>query len=88
VPRLQVAPAMDEQALRTKIRELIASGALPTKPYASMTRMEAGHQALPDERCIVCQEAGPHVSFTYRDGKVVCLHAACDALWRERRLKS
>jgi len=79
---------MNEQALRTTIRGLMASGALPTDPYADMTRMEAGHQALPDEHCAVCEEAGPHVSYTYRDGKAVRLHTACDALWREERPES
>jgi len=59
---------MNEQALRTTIRGLMASGALPTDPYADMTRMEAGHQALPDEHCAVRREDGPQVSYTYRDG--------------------
>ena len=76
---------MDEQARRTTIRALMASGALPTDPYASVASVEMRHRALPDERCIVCQEAGPHVSYTFREGNVVTLHAACDALWREER---
>jgi hypothetical protein len=73
---------MDEQALRTTIRGLMASGALPTGPYAGMTLMESGHAAIPDEQCTVCQEHGPQVSYTYRDRGVVRLHAACDSLWR------
>ncbi len=73
---------MDEQALRTTIRGLMASGTLPTDPYAGMTRMEAGHQELPGGQCAVCQESGPQVSYTYHDGKAIHLHAACDALWR------
>lgn len=79
---------MEEQTVRTRIRGLMASGALPANPYAGMAFMEAGHQALPDEQCAVCEEAGPHVSYTYRDGKAVRLHTACDALWREERPES
>jgi hypothetical protein len=73
---------MEEQALRPKIRALMASGALPTNPYAGMTLMVAGHHALPGEQCAVCEEAGPHVSYTYRDRDVLRLHTSCDALWR------
>ena len=76
---------MNEQTIRMRIRALMASGALPTDPYAGMIRMEAGHRALPDEQCAVCQEGGPHVSYTYRNGKAVRAHVACDALWREER---
>jgi hypothetical protein len=74
---------MEEQTVRTRIRGLMASGALPAHPYAGMARMETGHQGLFDEQCVACEEAGPHVLYTYRDGKALHLHAACDALWRE-----
>jgi len=47
---------MNEQTIRMRIRALIASGALPTDPYAGMTRMEAGHRASPDEQCAVRRE--------------------------------
>ena len=76
---------MDAQALRTKIRALMVAGTLPTDPYARAMRIEVGHQALPDEQCAVCRKAGPHVSYMFRDGKVIRLHATCDALWREER---
>jgi hypothetical protein len=33
----------------------------------------------------VCRKAGPHVSYMFRDGNVIRLHAACDDLWREER---
>jgi hypothetical protein len=76
---------MDEQAIRTRIRALMASEALPKDPYAGLTSMEVGHHTLPEERCTVCQEGGPHVSYMYGDGKLLRLHADCDALWREER---
>jgi hypothetical protein len=37
------------------------------------------------ERCLVCEELGPHVPYTYPGGKVVRLHAACDAVWQQER---
>ena len=75
---------MDEQAIRANIRALVASGTLPTDPYARSASVGIG-PALPNELCVACREAGPHVSYTFRDGKAVHLHAVCDALWREER---
>ena len=75
---------MDEQTIRTNIRALMASGTLPTDPYARLASVEMG-PALADEQCAACQEAGPHVSYRFRDGKVLQLHATCDTLWREER---
>jgi hypothetical protein len=75
---------MDEQAIRTKIRALMTSGILPTDPYARLARVGIG-PTLANEQCAACQEAGPQVSYTFRDGKVLHLHAACDTLWREER---
>ena len=79
---------MDEQNLRTRIRALMASGALPTDTHASVASIEMQYRALPDERCVVCQEVAPHILYTFREGKLVRLHTACDALWREERLSS
>ena len=74
----------DEQTIRMKIRALMASGSLPIDPYSRLASLEIG-PALADEQCAACQETGPHVSYTFRDGKGLCLHTACDALWREER---
>jgi len=63
----------------------MASRTFPIDPNARAMRIEVGHPALPDERCALCREAGPHVSYTFRDGKVVRLHSVCDALWRDER---
>jgi hypothetical protein len=73
---------MNESDIRTRIRALMASGELPPHPYKGLTNMEAGHRASLDEQCVICQENGPQVSYTYRDEKSVHLHSACDALWR------
>jgi hypothetical protein len=34
---------------------------------------------------LICGEADPMIAYTYADGKVIRLHAACDALWRQER---
>jgi hypothetical protein len=75
---------MDEQDIRARLRALMASGALPADPYARLASLGIG-PTLANEQCAACQEAGPHVSYTFRDGKALHLHAACDAWWREER---
>jgi len=36
-----------------------------------------------------CRRAAyPDILYTFREGKLLRLHAACDALWREDRLSS
>src|SRR5438876_7795578 len=79
-----MTPPMNESDTRTRIRVLMAFGELPPHPYEGLTNMERGHRALLDEPCAICQENGPQVSYSYKDGKSVRLHAACDALWRGR----
>jgi ribosomal protein S14 len=86
----QVTPA----DLRAKIRELIASGVLPKEPppitreapapmpNKSPTRTRIGSLHA---RCTICGEPGPHVRYFYIAGRVVSVHAACDALWKEEQ---
>jgi hypothetical protein len=33
--------------------------------------------------CILCLERGPDVSYVYRDGREIRIHAACHTLWRQ-----
>lgn len=85
---------MNDAELHAKIRGLMASGALPrVLPAAErippgqssrVTQIVVGTQ--PNEHCLVCEESGPQVSYTYPGGKVVRLHAACDALWQQERI--
>jgi hypothetical protein len=83
---------MDHDGLRARIRQLIASGDLPTiSPLASGTlsapagiRRISIERSLPDP-CVICGEANPTVAYTYAKGGLVFLHAACDALWRQER---
>ena len=83
---------MNHDELRARIRQLIASGDLPTVPSlasgtlaapAGIRRIIIG-RSLPDP-CLICGEANPTVAYTYANGRVVFLHAACDALWRQER---
>ncbi len=84
---------MTDADLRTKIRELMASGALPRAlplpervvpgQALRVTQIVIGTQ--PHERCLVCKALSPHVSYTYPGGKIVRLHAACNAIWRQER---
>jgi hypothetical protein len=82
---------MDEPELRrAKVRELMTSGALP-RVLPAAERIAPGQipratqiviGTYPPARCLVCEELAPQMSYTYLGGKVVRLHAACDALWQ------
>ena len=84
---------MDHDALRARIRQLIASGQLPPVPPPAngtlsgspvrMTRIVVG-RSMP-EPCLICGEANPTLAYTYANGRVLRLHGACDALWRQER---
>jgi hypothetical protein len=32
--------------------------------------------------CILCLDRGPDVSYVYRDGREIRVHAGCHGLWR------
>ena len=75
---------MDNNELRARIRQLIASGDLPPLPGPAavrVTRVVIG-RPTPDP-CLICGEADPTLSYWYVKGKVLRIHAACDALWRQ-----
>ena len=84
---------MTASDLRAKIRELMASGALPTEPPPIVrpapwstpgnkrSKILVGGPL--HEPCTICGEPGPNVQYFYIAGQVVSLHAACDAVWKE-----
>jgi hypothetical protein len=84
---------MDEAELRSRIRQLINTGELPPTPPLADTslpgqtvrviRIVIGRST--PYPCLICGEADPMVAYTYTDGKVVRLHAACSALWEQER---
>ena len=83
---------MNHDELRARIRQLIASGDLPTVPPLATRTLSAPagirrimiDRSLPDP-CLICGEANSTVAYTYAKGGLVFLHAACDALWRQER---
>jgi hypothetical protein len=80
---------MNEHAARAKIRALITPGVLPDgRPTIMSTaqgQIVTGRESL--ERSLICEEPGPGVSYTYPGGRVIRLHAACDALWQQERTR-
>jgi ribosomal protein S14 len=79
--------------LRAKIRELIASGALPGDPPSIERPMDTLSNrkirsliggSLQDP-CTICGDEGPQVSYFYVAGQVVRVLAACDAVWKQEQ---
>jgi hypothetical protein len=82
--------AMTAAELRAKIRELMASGDLPSKaPSIKRHRAdESARFALQDpalETCAICGEPHTHVALCFTGGLMVRLHATCEALWQQER---
>jgi hypothetical protein len=84
---------MSEDALRARIRELMAPGELPSIPPQAeaiirgrslrVVRTIVGRATL--EPCLICGEPDPMLSYRFTDGRVIHLHGACDALWQQER---
>ena len=79
---------MDRDALRARVRKIIASGKIPPGPdgalvgrAARITRIVIG-RSLP-EPCSICGEAGSTRFYIYSNQSVVRVHGACEVLWRE-----
>jgi hypothetical protein len=82
---------MDQSELRVRIRLLMASGELPPGPpladkiipgqFARLTSIVIGRAT--QGPCLICDEPGANVSYTYADRKVIRLHSVCDALWEQ-----
>jgi len=75
---------MIEAAHRARIRELMASGALPNDPPVIQRsgQLPAGRGR---DACVICTEPDPTVNYFWTGGLVVRVHAACDALWQQER---
>ena len=84
---------MSAADLRAKIRELIASGALPKEPPPIVGLASWSTPGNKQSRiivgwnlrgpCTICGEPGPQVQYSYIEGQVVSVHATCDALWKQ-----
>jgi hypothetical protein len=73
--------------LRAKIRALMASGALPNEHSVVAHRgsEDLGVKNPLPNTCFICGARDPQISLFYTAGRVVRLHAACDALWQQER---
>ena len=76
--------------LRAKVRELMASGALPSEAPSIERRggEESARFALQDpalEPCAICGEPRTQVALFFTGGLMVRLHAVCEALWQQER---
>jgi hypothetical protein len=84
---------LGQSDLRAKIRKLMVSGALPSEPPSierpverllnRRTRTLIGDRLR--EPCTICDDEGPQVTYFYIGGRVVRVHAACDAVWQLER---
>ncbi len=83
--------AMIDAQLRARVRELIASGELPSEPPVIQSSGDGGwrpataRRTSPGETCTICGEPDPTVAYFWTGGRVAPLHAACDALWKLER---
>ena len=81
--------AMTNEQLRARVRELMASGELPSdRPAiygtgAAALDTRSASRRRPPDTCLICMEPEPTVSYVWTGGQVVYLHAACDALWKQ-----
>ncbi len=84
---------MTNTDLRTRIRELVASGVLPSAPpvieragrgtEGDRARMLLGNPS--PEPCAICAEPETTITYFWPGGLVVRVHAACAALWKLER---
>jgi hypothetical protein len=79
---------MTQTELRARIRTLMASGALPSEPPVISGTGDVGavKNPLPGS-CSVCGERDPQITLFHTAGLVVRLHAACEALWQQERIR-
>ena len=86
--------ALTQTELRAGVRDLIASGELPSeRPVVHGTGAAAlgsrsAHRRLVPDTCLICREPEPTVSYVWTDGRVASLHATCDALWKQEQSDS
>jgi hypothetical protein len=79
---------MTQPDLRAQIRNLMASGSLPSRPWL-MRRAGRGSTASGEyeEMCSICTEGNPTVRYYWPDGHAVKCHEACDLVWQYKRRK-
>ena len=86
---------MDEREIRERIRALMVAGELPPALADSSIVSESGrgvaaqvHVGTVDvERCAICGQPGPQLSYYYPGSRILRFHAFCDLLWQEERAR-
>jgi hypothetical protein len=86
---------MNEREIRERIRELMTAGALPPAQVVSSRVAESGrgvasqvHVGTVDlEKCAICGDPGPRLSYYYPGSRILRFHAYCDLLWQEERVR-
>jgi len=84
---------MNEREIRERIRALMVAGDLPPALADSSIVSESGrgvpaqvHVGTADiERCAICGQPGPQLSYYYPGSPILRFHAYCDLLWQEER---
>jgi hypothetical protein len=82
---------MTEGDLRAKVRELMASGVLPSAPpvierAGRGTEGDRARMVVDNPRaepCAICDEPGPPIAYFWPGGLMVRVHAARDAIWKQ-----
>ena len=74
--------------LRALVRERLRSGALPSElpdlAAGGPSRLaEVRIGTVADALCTICRNPAPQVTYVYRGRRVLRLHAACEAIWRQ-----
>jgi len=87
--------AMTDAQLRARVRELMASGVLPSEPAPIQRTVPPApigpkphmfiRDSLLDQPCTICGELAPQAQLFYAGAIVVRVHAACNALWQQER---
>ena len=80
--------------LRAKVRELMASGVLPSAPpvierAGRGTEGDRARMVVDNPRaepCSICNESRPTIAYLWPGGVMVRVHAACAAIWKQETL--
>jgi len=78
--------AMTDAQLRARVRDLITSGDLPNeRPRVHQVGHGPSRLAPQSDGCLICGEPEPNVTDVWSRRRVANLHAACDALRKQKR---
>ena len=83
--------AMTDAQLRARVRELMASGDLPSeRPVTYGTGAEvlgsrSDSRRRPPDTWLICAEPGPSFGYFWTGGRMASLDAACGAVWTQEQ---